>query len=670
MTRGVFGRLRSSSKRSAGAGYATTFEGPPMRPPNKRWGALSATAKSKSSNSNVLTSPSRSDATETTTASNNDPNKTPRNESNQKGHRRNNSFGEGSISTTASISDASTANVNQKDRSSCYHSALRNRRSRPQEILEEEKKEIPSDVEGDEEDDFFQCAEFRNQVAHEAADLDKEGNSYFERGDYDKAFMSYERALKLKRASLKVDRRPSNNDMLTETESQKASILASVATSINNMTYLRQRAGQATADETMAAYLKSLQIKREILGPNHVSVGKTLNNIGSVFYLKKEFIPALKAYENAYDIMSERLGETHLDVGTVLSNIGDVHTAILDKPKALGFYKRALDIRWSQLGRNDPKVVRLMEQTASLETGKQPRRKQADSDSEDEEFVSEDRERRREFQEECHALREELAEDIRFFDLVERTLAIELVQQKTQFMRTLRSMRQTQDDMVMASLPECSQRSLNTGLDDTEDRSDNDFYYDDDDFSISVMSAPPDLEADYHLKSKQEAPEVLAFLHEIGADRSPPTRKKSKRVQQQRPITPCAKGASKRVTTPPTASSDATSLSSSPYTLSPRSFDEETSRYINFNNSFSGNMRQYPLHPRYRSKSIRYLTPEERRLALISVQERVATLKSKREMEKEEAAAVAFAVKQREGGGGETVRQQQQEQPNLLPNRP
>lgn len=122
-------------------------------------------------------------------------------------------------------------------------------------------------------DEYYDSPEFRNRVAQEAANLDKDGNSLFEKGNYDEAFLCYERALKLKRATLQSsDQIP--EDTINETDEQKASILASVATSINNMTYLRQRAGQATADETMAAYLKSLQIKREILGPNHLSVGK------------------------------------------------------------------------------------------------------------------------------------------------------------------------------------------------------------------------------------------------------------------------------------------------------------------------------------------------------------------------------------------------------------
>ena len=58
-------------------------------------------------------------------------------------------------------------------------------------------------------------------------------------------------------------------------QQQKDLIRASVATSINNMTYLVHRSGPAKDDETMASYLKSLQIKRRILGPDHLFVGDT-----------------------------------------------------------------------------------------------------------------------------------------------------------------------------------------------------------------------------------------------------------------------------------------------------------------------------------------------------------------------------------------------------------
>jgi tetratricopeptide (TPR) repeat protein len=117
---------------------------------------------------------------------------------------------------------------------------------------------------------------------------------------------------------------------------------------------LKQRAGTQYR-ETMASYLKSLQIKRDILGPDHLSVGKTLNNIGSVFYLKREFEPAMAAYKEACRIMTAKLGSEHLDVGTVICNIGDVYCATgitaeaLDTERHCRFGGRTKD--------HDPKVT-------------------------------------------------------------------------------------------------------------------------------------------------------------------------------------------------------------------------------------------------------------------------------------------------------------------------
>ena len=282
-----------------------------------------------------------------------------------------------------------------------------------------------------------------NRITKEAADWDRKGTEHFEQGDYDQAFLCYEKALTLKR---QINTKKNNQTA----DSPEASLMASVATSINNMTYLKQRSGQATADETMAAYLQSLQMKREILGPNHLSVGKTLNNIGSVFYLQRDFEPALKAYLQAFGIMQEQLGDGHLDVGTVLSNVGDVYFAMKNREEAKEHYRKALDIRWGALGPSDPKVVRLMEQLAFLETGKQPSRDEEDfSDSENEEFAIEDRLRHERFQEEVRVLHDELAEDMKFFDLLERKLAIDMVRDKTRMFRKMRQLTDLSMDELM-----------------------------------------------------------------------------------------------------------------------------------------------------------------------------------------------------------------------------
>ncbi|GKY95770.1 hypothetical protein MPSEU_000538200 [Mayamaea pseudoterrestris] len=323
----------------------------------------------------------------------------------------------------------------------------------------------------------------RNIVARAVAALDKAGNDLFAQGRYEDAYLRYERALLLKKRTLEVDEQENGehdeqlvhaangtgklnsaslntineleqaqmNAKAANSKEQKATILASVATSINNITYIKQRTGQATTEETMASYLKSLQIKRDILGPDHLSVGKTLNNIGSVFYLKREYEPALTAYKDAYRIMEQALGVDHLDVGTVVSNVGDVYFALGDKAQALEHYNRALDVRWSKLKSQDQKVVRLMQQVALLETGVQPSMdalaKEGVSDPAETEVIREmERHQMSVFIEDIQKLQEEVKDDMRYFDLAERQLEIDMVKDRMRIFREMREIYNASED--------------------------------------------------------------------------------------------------------------------------------------------------------------------------------------------------------------------------------
>eukprot|EP00523_Entomoneis_sp_CCMP467_P004784 CAMPEP_0168750376 /NCGR_PEP_ID=MMETSP0724-20121128/17236_1 /TAXON_ID=265536 /ORGANISM="Amphiprora sp., Strain CCMP467" /LENGTH=688 /DNA_ID=CAMNT_0008798387 /DNA_START=117 /DNA_END=2183 /DNA_ORIENTATION=+ len=274
-------------------------------------------------------------------------------------------------------------------------------------------------------------------LAKQAADMDHQANELSKKGKYEQAFMLYEKALELKRKMLQMEQKlqqqqdgcampatatqqlPMNNQTVVtpEQEDEMAGMLASVATSINNMTYLRQRGGQATADETMAAYIKSLQIKREILGPDHLSVGKTLSNIGSVFYLKKEYVPALKAFENALEIMTNHMYRDDLELGTVLSNLADVHFAMRHGDEALKYYKMAIDARIGPLGPTHPKVMRLLNRAAMLEMAGMEQPTDDASFSDDEEYMDEENRRREKLNGDVQALRDEVDQDIREINL-------------------------------------------------------------------------------------------------------------------------------------------------------------------------------------------------------------------------------------------------------------
>lgn len=228
-------------------------------------------------------------------------------------------------------------------------------------------------------------AKERERTARAASALDNKGNALFERGYFDKAMLCYTKALKLKRRTFdsvleEADDLVDKNSDSKKFSKSEAQALVSMATSINNIGYLRQRSGEATPEETMAAYKKSLRIKRRVLGNEDLSVGKTLNNIGSVYYLIQEFKGALSAYQEGIGIMRKNLGEHHPDIATVMSNIGDVFLASGDDENSLKNYRAALNIRYANFGRHDPRVVRLLEKIARIEIGDRMTPREDDAD--------------------------------------------------------------------------------------------------------------------------------------------------------------------------------------------------------------------------------------------------------------------------------------------------
>lgn len=284
--------------------------------------------------------------------------------------------------------------------------------------------------------------------ARAASALDDKGNDLFEKGYFDKAMACYTKALKLKRrtfAHLVAETDDIEDELILRDDAGNLAdpqALVSMATSINNIGYLRQRSGDATPEETMAAYKKSLRIKRRMLGNDSLSVGKTLNNIGSVHYLKRDADRALSAYEEALEIMKANLGDKHPDVATVMSNIGDVYLLKDNKETSIKYYRLALVIRWEAFGEKSPRVVRLLEKISNLEIGdmtynmtNQKTHTAWGDDVGSETMVGSD------FQpisEGLKLLQEQVKKDIDEVDQMERNAAVELLKDKIIIFRGMR----------------------------------------------------------------------------------------------------------------------------------------------------------------------------------------------------------------------------------------
>lgn len=259
--------------------------------------------------------------------------------------------------------------------------------------------------------------------------LDKRAGECFEKGNIDDAVNKYEDALLLKRQTLLGQYNALK--LSGASDEEKSKILASMATSINNLAYLRQVKGEASAAETLESYEIALSIKQEILGSKHLSVGKTLNNIGSVHYIQRNFYAAAENYEEARDILRAHLGEESLDVSTVTSNLGDVHYCLKQWKRASEEYRAALGLRWKILGAKDPKVVRLMELVAEVEI------KMSDLGNAEVEECSSDQGT---FAAEVDQLQTDLDLDIEFFDSLEKEAPMTLIRDKAEVFKELRAL--------------------------------------------------------------------------------------------------------------------------------------------------------------------------------------------------------------------------------------
>eukprot|EP00980_Cylindrotheca_fusiformis_P003869 scaffold858_cov123-Cylindrotheca_fusiformis.AAC.45 len=289
-------------------------------------------------------------------------------------------------------------------------------------------------------------AKERARTARAAAALDEKGNKLFERGYFDRAMLCYSKALKMKRrtfTSLLEDGDEIDKALSSKLSKGDCQVLVSMATSINNIGYLRQRSGEASAQETMTAYRKSLRIKRRILGNDSLSVGKTLNNIGSVYYLGRDFEGALKAYEEAMTIMKSNLGEEHPDIATVMSNMGDVYLANGQDDKTLEFYRLALNVRYANFGKHDPRVVRLLEKIAKIEIGdKMAPENEAETGTVDWEEHALTELGIKPLDVEYRILSGEVKADIEYFEEMEQQMCTNMVEDKVVLVRGMRRLRE------------------------------------------------------------------------------------------------------------------------------------------------------------------------------------------------------------------------------------
>ncbi|HRF57905.1 MAG TPA: tetratricopeptide repeat protein, partial [Campylobacterales bacterium] len=107
-------------------------------------------------------------------------------------------------------------------------------------------------------------------------------------------------------------------------------------------------------DKALEYYEKALKIRLASIGENHPDTANSYQNIGVVYNDKGELSKALEQYEKALKIRLASLGENHPDTASSYNNIGVVYSDKVELDKALECHEKALKIRLASIGENHP----------------------------------------------------------------------------------------------------------------------------------------------------------------------------------------------------------------------------------------------------------------------------------------------------------------------------
>ncbi len=127
--------------------------------------------------------------------------------------------------------------------------------------------------------------------------------------------------------------------------------------------YLAERASYKEAETLLK---QALTIYEQVLGPEHLDVATTLNELAEIQRKQGWYNEALPLYRRALTIREQVLGSEHPDVATSLNNLARPYQHLRQFTEAEPLYKRALAIRKQALGLNHPDTAQSLNDLATL----------------------------------------------------------------------------------------------------------------------------------------------------------------------------------------------------------------------------------------------------------------------------------------------------------------
>jgi tetratricopeptide (TPR) repeat protein len=173
----------------------------------------------------------------------------------------------------------------------------------------------------------------------------KSAGYLYERAEYDLAEPLYKRSLAIREAALGPDH-------------------PSVGTSLNNLAGLYRAQGKYDLAEPL--YQRALAIREAALGPDHPDVGTALNNLAGHYTDQGKYDLAEPLTKRTLAILEAALGPDHPSVATALNNLAALCVAQGKYDLAEPLFKRSIAIREAALGPDHPDVAQSLNNLAEL----------------------------------------------------------------------------------------------------------------------------------------------------------------------------------------------------------------------------------------------------------------------------------------------------------------
>lgn len=110
-------------------------------------------------------------------------------------------------------------------------------------------------------------------------------------------------------------------------------------------------------DEARPLIERSLEIREQALGTEHLDVAQSLNRLATIYYTKGDSVKAEPLYQHALTIKEKSLGPEHPDVATSLNNLAMLYYTKGDYAKAEPLFQRALTIWEKSRGPEHPYIA-------------------------------------------------------------------------------------------------------------------------------------------------------------------------------------------------------------------------------------------------------------------------------------------------------------------------